>query len=89
MSDVVLRFSVDTPQVAQMFGRFLTAFIESRTQDVERFAAANADAPYVMIKTDVDQAGEVRVLTFQEPGAATAFSRGWTELLKRDQRRRA
>ena len=32
MSDVVLRFSVDTPQVAQMFGRFLTSFIESRTQ---------------------------------------------------------
>jgi hypothetical protein len=89
MSDVVLRFSVDTPQVAQMFGRFLTSFIESRTQEVERFAAANGDAPYVMIKTDVEQAGEVRVLTFQEPGAASAFSRGWAELLKRGERRRA
>ena len=87
MSDVVLRFAVETDAVAQMFGRFFNSFIESRTQEVERFADSS-DAPYVMIKTDVDQAGEVRVLTFQEQGAASAFSNGWAEMLRRGERRR-
>jgi len=87
MSDVVLRFAVETGEIAQMFGRFLNSFIESRTQEVESFAASG-DAPYLMIKTDVDQCGEVRVLTFQEPGAASAFSSGWAETLRRGERRR-
>ena len=80
MGDVVLRFAVDTGEVAQLFGRFLNNFIESHTSEVDRLAASS-DAPYLMVKTDLDQVGEVKVITFQEPGAASAFSSGWAEML--------
>jgi hypothetical protein len=80
MSDVVLKFPVQTGEVAQLFGRFLSSFIESQTSEVERLAAS-ADAPYLMMRTDLDQTGEIRVLIFQEPSAASAFSTGWAEML--------
>lgn len=75
MAEVVLQLPVDANE-DHLFGRFLNRFMESRSTEVERLAASS-DAPYVMIHTDPVVGETVKIVTFQEPGAATAFSSGW------------
>ena len=75
MAEVVLQLPVDADQ-DHLFGRFLDRFIQSRSNEVERLAASS-DAPYVMIHSDPAVGDMVKIVTFQEPGAATAFSTGW------------
>ena len=75
MSEVVLQLAVDTDEDL-LFGRYLNAFMESRSTEVERLAASS-DAPYVMVHTDPAVGDAVRIITFQEPGAAQAFKSGW------------
>ena len=76
MSEVVLQLAVDTNEDL-LFGRYLNAFMESRSTEVERLSASS-DAPYVMVHTDPAVGDAVRIVTFQEPGAAQAFKSGWT-----------
>ena len=75
MTEVVLQLPVDTSE-DHLFGRYLDRFMQSRSTEVERLAASS-DAPYVMIHSDPAVGEAVRIVTFQEPGAATAFSSGW------------
>ena len=75
MAEVVLQLPVDTSE-DHLFGRYLDRFMQSRSTEVERMAASS-DAPYVMIHSDPAVGEAVRIVTFQEPGAATAFSSGW------------
>jgi len=75
MTEVVLQLRVDVTEDL-LFGRYLQRFIQSRSTEVERLAASS-DAPYVMIHTDPALGEKVRIVTFQEAGAANAFSSGW------------
>lgn len=81
MSEVVLQLPVDTGEDL-LFGRFLNRFMESRTTEVDRLAASS-DAPYLMVHTDPAVGDAVRIVTFQEPGAAQAFKSGWAAMRAR------
>lgn len=75
MADVVLQVPVQTPEEADLFGAYLSSFVEAR-QDQAR---ADADAPFLMVRSSPEQGGEVKLVIFQEPEAARAFSLGWRE----------
>ena len=77
MGDVVLQLPVETNE-DHLFGAYVDRFMESRSNDVERFAASS-DAPYLMIRSDPAVGDEVKILIFQEHGAASAFSTGWAK----------
>lgn len=81
MTDVVLTLPVKVGEEAQLFGRFLNRFMESRSFEAEQMAA-DSDAPYVMVRSDPLDGQELKVLTFQETSVASAFSAGWARLLK-------
>ena len=76
MSDVVIQFPVRTGEESQLFGAYLAEFMELSLDEAER-CAADADAPYLMVRSDPMLDVEVKVLTFQETSAAQAFSSGW------------
>jgi hypothetical protein len=75
MTDVVLQLPVDTGEDL-LFGAYVSRFMETRANDVER-CAASSDAPYLMIRSDPAVGDQVRILIFQEHGAASDFSSGW------------
>ncbi len=76
MTDVVLHLPVDTGEDV-LFGAFVSRFMETRANDVERYAACS-DAPYLMIRSDPQPDFDLKVLTFQERRAAREFSQGWS-----------
>jgi hypothetical protein len=78
MADVVVKLPVHDGEEAQLFGSFLSSFIEQRCSDAERWAADN-DEPYLMVRSDPQANVEVKVLTFQEGRVANAFSQGWAQ----------
>ena len=63
---------------AELFGGFLSAFIERCRARAELWAA-NSDAPYLMVRSDPQPDFDLKVLTFQERRAARQFSQGWAE----------
>lgn len=77
MAEVVIQLPVAASEDL-IFGRFLERFMESRVHEVERMAESS-DAPYVMIHTDPALGDTVRIVTFQEADAASAFSMGWAQ----------
>ena len=77
MGDVVLQLPVGTSEDL-LFGAYVNRFMESRSIDVERYAAVS-DAPYLMIRQDPAVGDDVRILIFQEHQAASAFSSGWAK----------
>ena len=78
MSDVVVKLPVRDGEEAQLFGDYLSRFLQSRDHDAEHWAADN-DAPYVMIHSDPLAGLEMKVITFQERATASDFSQGWAE----------
>ena len=81
MSDVVLTLPVKSGEEALLFGKFLNRFMESRSSEADRMAAFS-DAPYMMVRSDPMDGEELKVLTFQEKSVASAFSAGWSMLVK-------
>jgi hypothetical protein len=80
VSDVVIQFPVQHGKEAQLFGAYLTEFMEKLMREVDRWV--DDEAPFVMVRSDPLQDVEVKVLTFQHPGAAKAFSSGWARARK-------
>ena len=76
MSDFVVRFPVHPGREAQLFGDYLSAFLARLAQEAELWAA-EADAPWLMMHSDLMQDVEVKVLTFQQASAAHDFTSGW------------
>lgn len=77
MGDVVLQLPVEASEDG-LFGAFVNRFMASRSTDVERLAASS-DAPYLMIRSDPAIGDQVKIVIFQEHGAASAFFSGWTK----------
>jgi hypothetical protein len=77
LSDVVIQFPVQHGEEAQLFGAFLAEFMESLVCEADQWV--DGEAPFLMVRSDPLRDVEVKVLTFQHPGAAQAFSNGWAE----------
>jgi hypothetical protein len=83
MGDVVLKLPVHEGEEANLFGAFLSRFIESLGAEA-RAQAANADAPYLMVRSDPQPDVEMKVLIFQQsgatfPAAGTRCAGAWRE----------
>lgn len=76
VSEVVVELPVSLCDEAQAFGVYLSRFMESRTAEAERYALVG-EAPYFMMRSDPLSDRELKVITFQHPGAANDFSEGW------------
>jgi hypothetical protein len=77
LSDVVIQLPVQHGEEAQLFGAYLAEFMESLITETERWV--DGEAPFLMVRSDPLQDVEVKVLTFQHPGAAKAFASGWEQ----------
>jgi hypothetical protein len=76
MSDVILRLAIQPGEEAHQFSLYLSEFMERTLSWAER-RAAEADAPFMMIRGDPAAGEEAKVLIFQENRLARAFSWGW------------
>ena len=74
MTDFVITLPLRPGKEAQAFGDYLNRFVESHS--AHALSDADADAPYVMVRTDFGPQGEVKTVIFQEQPTATAFSSG-------------
>ena len=74
----MVEFPVRPGEEAQLFGAYLSQFMESRSCEAEE-CAADSDAPFLMIRSDPLQDVDVKVLTFQQRSAAQAFCSGWAQ----------
>jgi hypothetical protein len=77
MTDVVLKLPIQPGEEAHQFGLYLSEFMQHRSSLAEQMAA-EADAPFLMIRGDPVTGEEAKVLIFQENGMAQAFASGWT-----------
>jgi hypothetical protein len=76
MVDVVIRLPIKSDQEANLFSTYLNRFMQRRSAVVDDLPEA-IDAPYLIVHTDPRLDRELKVLTFQNLGAARAFSSGW------------
>ena len=76
MSEVVIQFPLTPGEEAQLFGDYLTAFMESSSSEAGQ-GGEDADAPFLMVHSDPLQDVELKVVTFQRDSAAKAFCSGW------------
>lgn len=80
MTDVVVQLPMRSDAEHELFGDYLSRFMQSRTAETATFA--NAEAPYVMVHADPTPGFEKKVVTFQEREDARDFSRGWAQALR-------
>ena len=76
MADIVIRLPIKSDQEANLFSSYLNRFMQRRSAVVDDLPEA-IDAPYLIVHTDPRLDRELKVLTFQNLGAARAFSTGW------------
>lgn len=79
MSDTVVRVPIRGPADEAAFGSYLARFLDALAEEAVRLAEA-LDAPFLMVRSEPQLDGDLRVLTFQQPGAARAFATGWRRL---------
>ena len=80
MADVIVTVPVSAGEEDRLFGRFVDSFAESRQTQCGSTAD---DAPVIMIRTDPVLGDAVKVVILQEVGAASDFTRGWTQARRR------
>lgn len=77
MSDVVVRLPIRDEAEEQAFTRYLSGFVSSLVDDAMRLASV-LDAPLLMVRSEPQMSGDLRVLTFQQPAVARLFASGWS-----------
>jgi hypothetical protein len=80
MSDIVIKLPIESDRQANLFSSYLNSFMHLR-RDVMDDLPEDEDAPYLIVHSDRCGDCEIKVLTFQNPGAARAFSAGWRRAL--------
>jgi hypothetical protein len=78
MGDIVVRLPVHAGEEAQLFGSFLSSYIERSSVEAEVWAKSG-DAPYLMVRSDPQPDVDVKILIFQESSAASDFSQQWEQ----------
>jgi hypothetical protein len=76
MSDIVLKLPIESDREANLFSTYLNNFMHLRRDLADDLPEAE-DAPYLIVHSDRCGDREIKVLTFQNLGAARAFSAGW------------
>lgn len=76
MTDIVVRCELKDDAEQAAFGAYLSRFIESLAEEMARIAD-RLEAPFLMVRSEPQVQGDLRVITFQEPGAARDFAAGW------------
>jgi len=76
MSDIVIKLPIESDREADLFSNYLNSFMHRRGEVADDLPEAE-DAPYLIVHSDPCGDREVKVLTFQNLGAARAFSAGW------------
>ena len=76
MTDVVIRLPIRSDKEANLFSSYLDRFMHARASEVDDLPE-EIDAPYLMVHSDPRPDRELKVVTFQTPSAARAFSTGW------------
>jgi hypothetical protein len=76
MTDVVIKLPIKSDREADLFSNYLNDFMQGRSAVADDLPEA-IDAPYLIVHSDPDLDRELKVLTFQNLGAARAFSTGW------------
>jgi hypothetical protein len=74
MSDIVIELPVTAGPEADLFGQYFQRFVDKAFIQA---ATSDEEAPLLMLRSDPLQDREVKVVIFQEPGMADAFTRGW------------
>jgi hypothetical protein len=78
MTDVVLKLPIKSDQEATLFSTYLNRFMQGQSALIDDLPEA-VDAPYLIVHSDPTLDRELKVLTFQNLGAARAFSSGWKQ----------
>ena len=76
MTDVVLKLPIKSDREAHLFSTYLDRFMHGRSAVADDLPEA-VDAPYLIVHSDRTLDRELKVITFQNLGAARAFSSGW------------
>ena len=76
MTDIVVRLPIRDAAEDAAFGSYLTLFVEGLVEEASRLAE-ELDAPFLMVRSEPQLQGDLRVLTFQQRTAARAFASGW------------
>jgi len=76
MTDIVIKLPINSDQEANLFSTYLNRFMQGRSAVADDLPEA-VDAPYLIVHSDPSPDRELKVLTFQNLGAARAFSTGW------------
>ncbi len=76
MADVVITLPVRSGAEDELFGSYFNRFLESRC----RPEPCDADAPFVMLRSDPAYEPPVKTVIFQEHDMAAEFSSGWRRL---------
>ena len=76
MTDIVVRLELRDAEEEAAFGAYFTRFVEGVAEDMARLAD-RLDAPFLMVRSEPQRDAELRVVTFQEPSSARAFTAGW------------
>ena len=76
MTEVVLRLPLRSEREAHLFSNYLDQFMYHRRAMADDLPEA-IDAPYLIVHSDLNLDRELKVITFQNLGAARAFSTGW------------
>ena len=76
MADVVVRLPIRDAAEDAAFGSYLSGFLSTLADDAQRLADS-LEAPLLMVRSEPQLDGDLRVLTFQERSAAQAFASGW------------
>ena len=76
MTDIVVRLELQDAAEEAAFGDYLSRFMGGLADEIARLND-RLDAPFLMVRSEPWADRAMRVVTFQEPGAARDFARGW------------
>jgi hypothetical protein len=82
MTDYVVRLPLQGDDEVQRFGDYLNRFVNARGR--KRRPSLRAQAPFVIVRSDLSLTGELKTVTFQERGVAADFSSGWAKACGRE-----
>jgi hypothetical protein len=76
MTDIVMEIPVALGEEASLFTTYFQQFVDQAFIS----AVTGGEATLLMLRSDPRADHELKVVTFQEPAAAQAFTLGWTRI---------
>ena len=76
MTDIVVRCELKDEAESEAFGAYLSRFVEAAASEIAAIAD-RLEAPFLMVRSEPQVHGDLRVVTFQEADTARDFTAGW------------